>query len=49
MCCSALPEGLKGKNLSEAAIEKKLKDIEEQEKKEKEKKREIENERKKKR
>ena len=44
------PSGrIEGKNLSEAAIEKKLKDIEEQEKKEKEKKREIENERKKKR
>lgn len=44
------PSGrIEGKNLSEAAIEKKLKDIEEQEKKEKEKKKEIENERKKKR
>ena len=44
------PSGrIEGKNLSEATIEKKLKDIEEQEKKEKEKKREIENERKKKR
>jgi peroxiredoxin len=42
------PSGrIEGKNLSETAIEKKLKDIEEQEKKEK--KREIENERKKKR
>lgn len=37
------PSGrIEGKNLSEAAIEKKLKDIEEQEKKEKGKKREIE-------